>query len=426
MLAAAPQLNFATASPFALLLAVIAIGPLVFGHWWHRNRNKGFVAALVGVPIAIYLLFIPQGPEALRHGVEEYLQFIILIGSLYIIAGGIALTGDLNARPRVNLLFLACGALLANVIGTTGASMLLIRPLLRSNSERQNTSHLPVFFIMIVSNCGGLLTPIGDPPLFLGFLAGVDFWWNLRMWPQWLIVNGYLLTLFYLWDRGAWRRETLRDQLLEQQRVHPLRLYGWQINIPLMLGVITAVVLKKYIPLFPICEIIMVVCAMASLLFTRPSVREANHFAWAPIIEVAVIFAAIFVTMIPVLVLLNQHGKSIPIAEPWQYFWITGVLSSGLDNAPTYFAMAKLAVVSSGLESLPQLSIHEPDLLAAVSCGAVFMGANSYIGNGPNFMVKAIAEESGYRMPSFFGYILQATAILLPIYVVVSLCYFTE
>ena len=421
--AAGPQLNLAAIAPFGLLLAAIAILPLAYGHWWHRNRNKAVIAALISVPLAIYLLFLPGGPNELAHGLEEYVEFIALVGSLYIIAGGIVLVGDLNARPLVNVAFLAGGAVLANVIGTIGASILLIRPLLRTNLDRHNKKHLPVFFIIVVSNCGGLLMPLG-PPLFLGFLKGVDFWWGLRLWPQWLLVNGYVLALFYLWDLWAYRRETPRDRSDEAIHIHPLRLFGWALNGPLMLGVIAAVILKKHWPAFPVCELLMLACAGASLIFTPRSVHEANRFTWRPIVEVAVLFAAIFVTMVPVLVLLDQHGKNVPISEPWQFFWLTGLFSSGLDNAPTYMAMAKLAAVGTGCATLSELSAQHVNLLAAVSCGAVFMGANSYIGNGPNFMVKAIAEESDYKMPSFFGYIALVAAILTPIYVAISWLFF--
>jgi Na+/H+ antiporter NhaD/arsenite permease-like protein len=302
--------------------------------------------------------------------------------------------------------------------------MLLVRPLLRTNRDRHVKAHLPVFFIVIVSNCGGLLTPLGDPPLFLGFLGGVDFSWTLHLAPQWLMVNGYLLTLFYFTDRRAWRRETLQDVRDEQIHVHPLRLYGWMLNLPLMLGVVGAVLAKKHITVFPICEIIMVLCAAVSWRFTRRSVREANEYDWAPLLEVGILFIAIFITMVPLLALLREHGRAVALTEPWQYFWVTGLFSSGLDNAPTYVALANLAAVNAGVEDLHTLSLARPDLLAAVSCGAVFFGANSYIGNGPNFMVKAIAESHGYSLPGFFRYVMMTALILVPVYGALTVLFF--
>lgn len=428
MFAAVPlAVPAAAAVPFALLLACVAVLPLAAGRWWHHNRNKGVVAALLAVPIAGYLLFVPGGPGALWHAVEEYMQFVALLGALYVIAGGIAVTGDLPARPRTNLLFLAGGAVLANLIGTTGASMLLVRPLLQTNRERERTAHVPVFFIFTVSNCGGLLTPLGDPPLFLGFLGGVPFGWTLRLWPPWLLANGLILLVFYVWDRRAYRRETPQAIRSEELRVHPLRVRGWLLNVPLLLGVVALVLLKKHVPLFPACELGMLALTLISLRFTPRSVREANRFTWEPIAEVAVLFAGIFVVMVPALALVAAHGKGFGVTEPWQFFWLTGVLSSTLDNAPTYLTTARLAVAVAGVEGLSQLAAQRPDLLAAVSCGAVFLGANSYIGNGPNFMVKAIAERADVKVPGFFTYLLRyALPFLLPVLLVIALLFFSR
>lgn len=405
------------AAPFALLLLAIAVFPLVAEHWWHANRNKAIVTAVLCVPIAVYLLTIPNGPKFLWHGVEEYISFITLLGALYTISGGVVLNGDLPAKPTTNIAFLAIGAVLANIVGTTGASMLLIRPMLRTNRERKNTKHIPIFFIFIVSNCGGLLTPLGDPPLFLGFLNGVDFFWTMRLWPQWLFVNGLLLFTFLIWDIQAYGREAPINIRTDDRIREPVSIRGWKLSLPLMLGVIAAVLAKKYIKEFPVCELIMVAMAGLSVWRTPKAIREANRFAWGPIIEVAVLFAGIFVAMVPALALLGKHGNLFGITEPWQFFWVTGILSSGLDNAPTYVTMGSLAVQVGACKDFADLAAREPTLLAAVSCGAVFMGAMSYIGNGPNFMVKAIAEESGYQMPSFFGYIGYAIFILVPILV---------
>ncbi|QEL17365.1 sodium:proton antiporter [Limnoglobus roseus] len=410
----------AAAGPFALLLALIAILPLAAGHWWHPNRNKLIVAAAVGLPVAIFLLTQPNGTGHLLHAVEEYVSFIILLGALYVIAGGIVVTGDIAARPVVNTAFLATGAVLASLIGTTGASMVLIRPVLRTNCERKNTRHLPIFFIFIVSNCGGLLTPLGDPPLFLGFLKGVDFFWTLRLWPQWLFANGLLLLTFLVWDKIAYRAEKAGDIRRDEKQIQRLKVHGLRLNGPLLLGVIAAVLAKKYMPVFPACELAMVALLLVSLWKTPRDHREMNKFAWGPILEVAVLFAGIFVAMVPALALLHKHGAGLGVTEPWQFFWITGLLSSGLDNAPTYITMGELATVVANVNGFPDLMTATPSVLTAISCGAVFMGANTYIGNGPNFMIKAIAEESGYKMPSFFGYMVYAALVLLPIFMGVT------
>jgi Na+/H+ antiporter NhaD/arsenite permease-like protein len=422
--AANPELHvpLVAAVPFAVLLALIAILPLVREHWWHHNRNKGIIAAIIGIPTAIYLLLQPHGAAALWHGVEEYLAFIIMLAALYTISGGILVTGNLVAKPTTNVAILAIGAVLANLIGTTGASMVLLRPILRANHERKHRSHIPIFFIFIVSNCGGLLTPLGDPPLFLGFLQGIDFAWTLRLWPQWLFVNGLLLLAFLVWDMAAMKRESAGTLKRDEQTYHPIGVLGLRLNAPLLLGVVGAVILKKFAPL-PVSEIIMIGLALISLRKTPRHNREQNHFSWEPILEVAILFAAIFVAMVPALAILKEHGGKLGIREPWQYFWITGGLSSILDNAPTYLSMGQLAAAVNGCE-FKELPLVVPKLLTAISCGAVFMGANTYIGNGPNFMVKAIAEQSGYPMPSFFGYMGYAILILMPIFVGVMLITF--
>jgi Na+/H+ antiporter NhaD/arsenite permease-like protein len=385
--------------------------------------EQGVVAAL-GVPVGLFLLTLPGGTSALLHGLEEYVSFIVLLTALYVISGGVVLTGDLPARPATNTLFLAGGEVLANVIGTTGASMLLVHPLLRTNSERKNVWHIPVFFIFVVSNTGGLLTPLGDPPLFLGFLKGVPFFWTARLWPQWLLVNGVLLAVFYAWDRRAYRRESAADITREEVRVHPLRLRGLAINGPLMLAAVGAVLAKKSVPWFPVTELILAALAAASWRATPRSLRHANNFSWGPSGEVAVLFAGIFVTMVPALALVGRFGDRLGVTEPWQFFWLTGLLSAGLDNAPTYVTMGELGVSVTKADGFAGLAADHPRLLAAVSCGAVFMGAMSYIGNGPNFLVEAIAEKDGYRTPSFFGYIGLAAAVLVPVWVLVTVLFF--
>jgi Na+/H+ antiporter NhaD/arsenite permease-like protein len=400
--------------PFAVMLLGIAILPLVAHHWWESNRNRAIFTAIVSTPMVAYLSVVHV--ESLLHAGEEYVSFLALLGSLYIIAGGIQVSGDLAATPRINTRILALGAVLANLIGTTGASMLLIRVLLRTNRQRKNVAHLPIFFILVVSNCGGLLTPMGDPPLFLGYLRGVPFTWTLGLWPYWLLANGYLLGVFFLFDRRAYAREDAADIAKDQAEQAPLQLRGW-INVPLLLGVIGAIFVDT-----PYREILMGLLGVASVVFGPRPARRANGFTYAPIIEVAVLFAGIFVTMQPALALLEARGDELGMSEPWQFFLVTGALSSMLDNAPTYLTFLATAIglgieQSEGMLRLAEGALPEV-FLVAISTAAVFMGANTYIGNGPNFMVKAIAEESGYRMPSFFAFAGRAVLLLLPVYVV--------
>jgi Na+/H+ antiporter NhaD/arsenite permease-like protein len=426
------------AAPFAMLLLSIAVLPLAAGHWWHSNRNKGIVVAALAIPTAVYLMAVGEaGRAALLHELAEYFSFISLLVALYVVSGAVVLRGDLAGRPATNTAFLAAGAILANVIGTTGASMILIRPVLRINVERKRTGHIPVFFIFTVSNVGGLLTPLGDPPLFLGFLKGVDFFWTLTLWREWLLVNGLVLGVFYVWDTIAYRRETPEDVRKEEVRVHRLRIGGLRVNAPLLAVILVGVLLQSpkvglglgnhlglgdLTLVRPWGECVMLVAAGLSLLLSPKHLHRENKFAWGPILEVAILFVGIFVTMAPALALLKEHGPKFGVTEPWQFFWLTGGLSSFLDNAPTYVTFGTLA---AGGDDFSGLAANKPLILAAISCGAVFMGANSYIGNGPNFMVKAIAEEAGYPMPSFFGYMLRyVLPVLVPIFVVVTWVFF--
>ncbi|MBX3268839.1 MAG: sodium:proton antiporter [Sandaracinaceae bacterium] len=400
--------------PFAVMLLGIAILPLAAHHFWESNRNRAIFTAIVASPIAIYLAVVYH--EGLLHSGHEYVSFLALLGSLYVIAGGIHVSGDLEATPRTNAIILALGAVLANLIGTTGASMLLVRVLLRTNKQRKNVAHLPFFFILIVSNCGGLLTPMGDPPLFLGYLRGVPFAWTLSMWPMWLGAVTYLVGLFYALDRRAYAREEAADIARDASEQVPLRISGW-INVPLLLGVIGAIFLPT-----PWRELIMVGLAVASVVLGPRPARAANGFTYGPIVEVAILFAGIFVTMVPALALLEARGSELGLDAPWQFFLVTGGLSSVLDNAPTYLTFLAtamgldLADTPGAVITLTDGTVPEVFLLA-ISTAAVFMGANTYIGNGPNFMVKAIAEEVGYSMPSFFGFAARAVLTLLPIYV---------
>ncbi len=442
-------------APFVALLLAIALLPLIPAthHWWEHNRNKLLVAiALSIVTVAYYwsrgVGFHGTEPglatvtTVLSHAIlNDYVPFIVLLFSLYVISGGINLSGDLPAHPRTNAAFLALGAVLASFIGTTGASMLLIRPLLQINSERKYVKHTVIFFIFLVSNIGGSLLPIGDPPLFLGYLRGVPFLWTFNLWKAWLLACGLLLALYYAWDTFMYRKETVQDLVRDETQIKPLRLRG-SVNFVLLLGVVVCVGTLVPGQKFPgtdwvvprlwheigFREILQLVLAAVSMWITPKGIREANGFNFTAIGEVACLFIGIFICMQVPIEILQGTGpmlKSHGLTAPWFFFWASGGLSSFLDNAPTYvvyFETAKsltwnnpaelLALAGGGAIALP--------LLRAVSLGSVFMGANTYIGNGPNFMVKSIAEQSGVKMPSFFGYMLYSIGILIPLFLLIT------
>ncbi len=422
-------LPIASMLPFALTLLGIALIPLRWPHFWESNRNKGFFSAVLGVPVVLYVATFDG--VVVVHTALEYTSFIVLLGALFVISGGIVLRGDLRATPEVNTAFLAVGALLANLIGTTGASMLLIRPLLRTNCpERKHVGHVPIFFIFVVSNCAGLLTPLGDPPLYLGYLRGVPFFWTMRLVPEWLFVVLALLGIFYVLDRLAVAREEPAAAKEDVRHYQPLRIAGG-VNFVYLLGVVLAVLFSPALAEGWIRETVrlgaMLGMAALSLATTPAELRKENAFGFGPIQEVAVLFAGIFATMFPALEILRARGGGLGVSEPWHFYWLSGILSSFLDNAPTYLTFAALA---QGLHETGQAAVHmaggpiSEELLAAISCGSVMMGANSYIGNGPNFMVKAIAEEQGVEMPSFFGYMAWSCAVLLPLFGIVTLVFF--
>ncbi len=412
-----------TAVPFIALLLAVAALPLAAPQWWHKNRNKGLLVVLLSTPIVIYLGL--HEPHLLTEKAREYLSFIVFIGALFVITGGIHIRGSLAGTPLVNTGVLGVGAVLANVLGTTGASVLLIRPLLRANKRRKRVAHIVIFFIFIVANCGGALTPIGDPPLLLGFLRGVPFTWTLGLWPQWLLMNASLLVIFNLWDQVALNRDERElpgAQHEEVMKHEPLRIEG-AVEMLVLAAVIVTILISP-----PGRDVLIAVLALIGFFAESQDRRALNAFTFGPLIEVAVLFAGIFATMTPVLEMLNAWAQRPDFAlhTPAQFFWATGALSSVLDNAPTYLAFAAAA---AGLQNIAPhgtyIGMIEPSLLAAISTGAVFMGANTYIGNAPNFMVKAIAEENGVRMPSFFGYTLYSCGILLPLFVVVAVVFFS-
>ncbi|MFO0865315.1 MAG: sodium:proton antiporter [Gemmataceae bacterium] len=422
-------LPFWTVMPFCGLLLSIALMPVLAEKLWHGNLRKLLFSLLWSAPILAWFGWLhvqhhEHALERIQHSMIEYVEFMVLLTALYAIAGGIVLKGDIKATPTTNALILLFGAALANLVGTTGASMLLIRPFLRMNRLRTRRIHLPVFFIFLVSNLGGLLTPLGDPPLFLGFLKGVDFFWTLRLWPIWGTAVGIVLVVFWVWDSLAFRGEPPMDPTTPE----PLSLHG-HINFALLAGVIGVVLMAAesiagpYAIPRPWGSVgALAGLALASVLLTPKSLRRDNDFTWEAIVEVAVLFLGIFITMTPALDLLSANSESLGITQPWQYFWFAGSLSSFLDNAPTYLVFASIAAGSE--TAIPTLQAGAPMLLTAVSAGAVLMGANTYIGNGPNFMVKAIADSMGYPTPSFFGYMKYSMLILIPTFVIITFLFF--
>ena len=396
------------------MLLAIAVFPLWIPRWWHPNRNKLAVSVLLGLPILA--LYAVRQPGALVSMAEEYVSFIVLLAGLFVISGGVVLRGDLQATPLNNVAFLALGSVLASFVGTTGASMLLIRPLLQTNRERTHVRHTIVFFIFLVSNIGGMLTPLGDPPLLLGYLRGVPFTWTFRLWAHWALQVAALLALYFVWDTRQYTREPLAALRRDRAQLAPLRVRGAANIVGLGLVVLAVASLQA-----PWREAAIVGLGALSLWRTPHAIRRANGFTTYPIVEVAVLFAGIFLTMMPALDILRARGGELGVREPWQFFWVSGILSSFLDNAPTYLTFLALA---QGLGLAREVVDVPHALLAAISVGAVSMGANSYIGNAPNFMVKSIAEEQGVKMPSFFGYMVYSGAVLVPLFVVVTLVFF--
>ncbi|MFO8057959.1 MAG: sodium:proton antiporter [bacterium] len=429
---------------FVLMLLSIAIIPLIKPHWWEHNKNRAIVSLILGVPFGTYVVI--NDYVALLHTLHEYEQFIILLGSLFVISGGIWLSGDVRSTPRNNTIFIAIGSVLASFIGTTGAAMLLIRPLIKTNSERKYKVHTVVFFIFLVANIGGSLTPVGDPPLFLGYLKGVPFTWTLvKLWPYWAATVAWLLALYFVVDTYIYRtREADEAKKWDNENVEPLKLRGAH-NFLFLLGVVLSVAFYPYMLSFmtdtlniphhtaeyiPVRESIMILMSILGWVTTKSEYREAQNFTWGPILEVAILFAAIFVTMVPALTLLRNWGPTSPIQEPWHFFWITGSLSSFLDNAPTYLVFLSLGEGQGAPPGMASVVLNSGGqikevTLVAISVGAVFMGANTYIGNAPNFMVKSISEENKVAMPSFFGYMLWSIGILvIPTFIILTLIAF--
>lgn len=431
--------------PFAAILGAIAIFPLMHrtAHAWEKNSNKLLLSLILsGLTLGYYAardfgfhgsLTGTNAVEAVLHHalIEDYIPFVVLLFSLYVASGGLRFDADLVASPTNNTIMLGIGAFLASFIGTTGASMLMIRPLLHTNTERTKVAHTVVFFIFLVSNLGGLLTPIGDPPLFLGYLQGVPFLWTLRLFPYWITAVSLLLAVYWVWDWFVYRHEPIRAIVADRVRIIPPKVTG-TINFPILFLMILSVallipgqnLLGVVIPNHA-REFSLLFLAGCSLIFTKKEVRQANRFNYHAIIEVAVLFLGIFITMQVPMEILKARGPSLGLATPLEFFWATGLLSSVLDNAPTYLVFletAKTLPIEPGMTQLALKTGHVAGhILEAISLGAVFMGANTYIGNGPNFMVKSIAEQAGVKMPSFFGYMAYSLGILIPLFVLLSL-----
>ncbi len=435
------------ALPFVGILLSIATGPLFYPHLWEHHYGKfaAFWSACVVLP-----LFLSAGgaaaTQALLHTLLlEYMPFILLLFALYTIAGGLYLSGNLRGTPAVNTGILATGTVLASFVGTTGASMIMIRPLIRANDNRRHNVHTVIFFIFLVSNIGGSLTPLGDPPLFVGFLKGVDFFWTTtHLFKETLLVAGILLALFFAIDTVLHRKDQAMPRPVDPTPDSPLRLHGL-VNVVFIGVVVAAILMSAYwkpgiaLPIGGVAleaqnllrDAIFVGAALASLWLTPRAYRKSNGFTWGPIQEVAILFIAIFICIVPVIAILHAgtQGALAPLlalvsgadgsANNAAYFWLTGALSSFLDNAPTYLVFFELA----GGDAKALMTTLAPTLVA-ISLGAVYMGANTYIGNAPNFMVYAIARERGVKMPSFFGYMLWSGGILIPIFLFCTWLFF--
>ena len=445
-------MNLAFCIPFAGLLLCIAVLPLIKAEWWetHQPHAVIFWSLLFVLPFAFVYGPRQAFEKVLECIVDDYLTFIILLFGLFCVSGNITLEGDLAGSPRINVGLLLIGTMLSSWIGTTGASMLMVRPVIKMNAWRKRRSHIMVFFIFLISNIGGCLTPIGDPPLLMGFMRGIPFFWSLHLLPVLLFNAVILLTIFYFLDRRAYRRDIadgLKPDISKPgTEVHILGLH----NLIFLVMIVAAVILSGTLPgmeafrdaegavrgirlfgevtlTYPaLIEIVMILAAaFLSFKTTNVEIRRKNHFTWGAIHEVEVLFIGIFITMQPALMILKANGASLGLSKPFEMFWATGCLSSFLDNTPTYLVFLTTAGALGFTEGMTTILGTVPiAMLEAISCGAVFMGANTYIGNAPNFMVKSISDENGIRMPSFFGYLLWSVTFLIPVFLLDTLVFF--
>lgn len=437
--------------PFVVMLLCIAVLPLIphVGEWWEHNTHKLYVSLLLGVPVGIWLCLHGMSHDLIHQMVYDYVPFILLLMALFVTTGGICIRGDLKATPLTNTIIMAIGWVLASFMGTTGAAMLLIRLLLSTISQRQYKVHTVLFFIAIVANCGGLLSPLGDPPLFLLFQKGTPFtWWMQNMLPEWAATGLLLLSIYYLVDLYFYKKEPLENIRADIREERKMRITGL-VNIFWLLCVIASTMFltqanfaqwfgfvekgaspeaieeaTHHMPFYVklIREWVFILIIAGSWLTTKKVVRVSNNYSWVPIMEVACVFLGIFATMTPALMFLQQNP--LPVHKAWQFVYCTGALSAFLDNAPTamvFHATATTLPVADGVTAIAGIA---PEFMKAISMGAVFFGALTYIGNGPNFMVKAIAEQEGISMPSFFGYMIKfSLIILLPVYIIVQLLF---
>lgn len=434
-------------APFFLFLVLIAVLPSVPGlsSWWEKESSKVALSALAaGAGVALYVL-VTGDTTRVYQVFLEYGAFIALLAALFVVSGGIHISGAFAGFPFMNTLFLLTGAVFSNYLGTTGASLLLVRPLLRANKHRQHKTHLFVFFIFIVANCGGLLAPLGDPPLYLGFLHGVPFLWTFRLLPHWALVTFILLFIFHVMDEYYFRKEELsakENLAAEMGAAHRAIHVEGRLNI-LLLGMVLAVVLFSGYSLNPwlaqrlgrdaadsLCDLFQIVflsaIAWVSFKGTSPKIHVENSLHLAPIQEVAILFFGVFGTMVPALAFLQARSAGLNLTEPWQYFWASGLLSGFLDSAPAYLSFTTLASARDGLPpgQWNLLAEHSPRILQAISCGTVWMGALTYVGNGPNLMVKAVAEHMGVKMPSFGGFLLWSLAVMVPVLLLATFVFF--
>ena len=438
--------------PFAGILLCIALFPLVMPTWWEDHQAPVVLAWSLAfiVPFVMGFGAHHTAEVVLECLINDYLTFIVLLFGLFCVAGNITLEGDLAGSPRINVGLLLFGTLLSSWVGTTGASMLMVRPIIKMNSWRKRKRHIMIFFIFLISNIGGCLTPIGDPPLLMGFMRGVPFFWSLRLLPILAFNAAVLLFVFYHLDMRAYRKDIAEGRKPDISKPGTeIRIAGLH-NLIFLAAIVVAVLLSGTLPSLPlfrnadgtvrgipilgevtltwpaVIEIaIILASAWLSFRTTSAKVRTENHFTWGAIKEVAILFIGIFITMQPALMILKANGASLGLDSPYQMFWATGALSSFLDNTPTYLVFLTTAGSLGFTEGIATaLGTVPAKMLVAISCGAVFMGANTYIGNAPNFMVKSISDENGVRMPSFFGYILWSLGFLIPVFILDTLIFF--
>jgi Na+/H+ antiporter NhaD/arsenite permease-like protein len=420
-----------TIIPFILMLGSIALFPLFSNKFWLKNKNKLLIAIIISIPVVVWLLLNNLEFRLIKSVVFDYLPFIILLGSLFVITGGIFLTSDIEAKPSVNVLFLGIGALLASFMGTTGAAMLLIRPLIQTNKERKYKTHTILFFIGIVANCGGLLTPLGDPPLFMMYLRGAPFIWFFKMFLEWLFTNGILLIIYFFVDSYYHKKEPAEALISDKTVIRPINVSG-KLNFIWLAGVVLAIAFinEQYIPFVQlnpyskfIREGVILIMALLSLILTPHLTRVSNNFTWAPIEEVAYLFFGIFVTIVPCLLFVESNARNLGVTLPHQFYYYSGLLSSFLDNTPAAVTFHSLAL-GLGVHSGNMIAGIAEESLRAICLGSVFFGAMTYIGNGPNFLIKTIAENNNIKMPHFFSYIIKFSLIvLLPVFILVQLIF---